>query len=321
MKLKIFEGFAGASGHPKIEAGWTKEARKRGHIVKLGELENLWYEPDLHGDILDFTAQDILNLFDGEPPDICCFSPPCEGFSIAGAISSNWSDWDKEKKDNFNRARWNKDYDYFNQPNVGPTPTSERSIKGRELLLHTLKIIDDLLEINPFMLYFIENPTGMMRYQPELAKRFDLLPPFEQGLGPSETLAPSPSITHSSYAGPLSKLICGREGHLVGHSEGTLPSRKATDIFTNAWPAFEGRRRSKNGIHAGIYHASAPRGAKTGIQGLNDWIDEENGIVIGKYWLRSLIPYELGVDMINAAEAIFSEDYEWNTDTANMGWF
>ena len=156
------------------------------------------------------------------------------------------------------------------------------------------------------MLYFVENPTGMMRYQPEIGRRNDLLIPSDltdpQYRAMMRGGNPPPSITHSSYSGPLSQKLVGRLGSLPGHPIGALPSRKATDLFTNASPYFQGRRRSRNKFDAGIYHAPAPRGAKTGIQGLDDYTDPETGVEIPKYWLRSLIPYELGVDVIDALE-------------------
>ena len=304
--LRVFESFTGASGHPNVEAGWTKEAKRRGHDVKLGEYETQWYEPDLPGDILQYTAQDILDLYGGEAPDLFCASPPCEGFSIAGAISSNWDDWTPEKKRAFNIARYKGDSSYFDDLDVGPIPSSERAHRGRRLLNHTLNQIDDLLEVNPNMLYFVENPTGMMRYQPEIGRRNDLLIPSDltdpQYRAMMRGGNPPPSITHSSYSGPLSQKLVGRLGSLPGHPIGALPSRKATDLFTNASPYFQGRRRSRNKFDAGIYHAPAPRGAKTGIQGLEDYTDPETGVEIPKYWLRSLIPYELGVDVIDALE-------------------
>lgn len=74
-------------------------------------------------------------------PDILWAGTPCESYSVA-AISRH------RKK---------------NPENGSLDPISEHARFCDEMNKHLLKIIDELLEINPNMIWFIENPVGALR--------------------------------------------------------------------------------------------------------------------------------------------------------------
>ncbi len=92
-----------------------------------------WYE-----DIGKISAQDILERFG--TPDVVWASPDCTSYSVA-AISRHRR---REKDGNL-------------------TAISEYAKFCDEVNENVIKIIDDLLEINPNLIYFIENPRGGMR--------------------------------------------------------------------------------------------------------------------------------------------------------------
>ena len=183
--LDVFEAYAGAGGNPLLHAGWAQAARDRGHNVKVNELlhadhpesqfaVDLGYTPDLAGDIRDITADDIMDLFGGAP-DVFFASPPCEGFSTA-ARHEGWLDWGAQhpKKREFNRQRRLGNADFFRRPGIGPKPNNPQAELGRSLMNHTLGLADELQEhrdADDPMFWWLENPTGMMRYQPEMGAR------------------------------------------------------------------------------------------------------------------------------------------------------
>ena len=353
VNTRFFEAFSGGSGNPNVMAGWGSAAEDRGMDVRRNEIifpgntEESWtdhdlgYMPDLPGNIMNITAEDIVEAFGGHTPDMMAFSSPCEGFSIAGSVEENWGDWDKEKKAAFNRA-WREaertgDFTFFDDPTVGPKATSDRSRRGRELMNQVLGLIEDTQTIrdeiggkeaeNP-VYYIMENPTGMMRYQTEMPKMRLVQPPMEQDprypivggrvqpsmrhvLGTRSRAAtpPPPSVTHASYSGPMAEALGMERFDLPGHSG--LPGRKPTDLWSNldtfvprphtAVGAMDDPRPGRAG-HGGVFHEAAPRGSKTGIQGLTDLTIPETGVVIPKYHVRSLIPYGLGRDVAVALE-------------------
>jgi len=349
---RAFDGYAGAGGDPNVLGGWSQGPQERGWDVATLEIDPQgWYKPTF-ADSLKVSADDILEHFGGEAPHLYCASPPCEGFSIAGAISANWDDWNDEKKAAFNRARRRGDKRFFDDPNVGPTPASDKAKLGRELLLADLQRIADLREVNPDMLAFIENPTGMMRYQPELGAMQVAQPlPYDLSSYDYPDVAgvkrpnlkrggkqpPMPSITHSSYSGPMSEKLGGMGALMPGVPKGHLPSRKPTDLFghhgmweprpptkVNVHPKYplrllqkptkkypKGRKRPKSPGHAGLFHQVAERGAKTGTQGHSEgWTDPVTGKHYPTYWVRSLIPAELSRDVTREAERWIGLDRE-----------
>lgn len=331
-RLNVMETYAGAGGNPDIHAGWAQAARDRGHNVKRNEImyqgnpeggwqdTDLGYMPELPGNILSYTADDVIREFGGKTPDVFYASPPCEGFSQA-ARHQGWEDWagEKEKKEQFNLARSRGDARYFMRPEVGPTPGNPQAHRGRGLMNHTLGMIDDLQnyrmnnegrDADDPMYWWMENPTGMMRYQPELGAR-TLAQPMQSlsadypGNYPPPNMKrranqpPLPSITHSSYSGPFAEALGFDRHDIPGHP--SLPSRKPTDLWTNSQNIWTPRPHTRVGDHGGIYHAKAPRGAKTGTQAVTDWTTPE-GLRIPKYHMRSLIPYGLGLDTIQSVE-------------------
>ena len=125
----------------------------------------------------------------------------------------------------------------------GIVPVSKFAVKSDKLLENTVKLIKQYLIANPLLSFFIENPVGMMRKMPIL-KQFDRA-----------------TITYCRY----------------GDSR-----MKPTDIWTNTlatWYNINGwhpRAKCFNGNHK-CHHESAPRGSKTGTQGLKN--DYERSIV------------------------------------------
>lgn len=113
----------------------------------------------------------------------------------------------------------------------GPEPKTEKAKHGDAMLAKTLEIISWF----PRAKFFIENPRGMMRKMPLL-----------RGINRVE-------VTYCSY----------------GDSR-----MKPTDIFTNhAWSIFNPNGwRAKEMCWNGngrCHHEAAPRGSRTGTQGLN----------------------------------------------------
>jgi site-specific DNA-cytosine methylase len=121
--------------------------------------------------------------------------------------------------------------------NKDRTPKTEQAKTGIKLLKHTLALID---ELKP-KYFFIENPRGLMRKSVLM-----------------ENIPIRHTITYCQY----------NEGSL---EEGTR-RMKPTDIWTNCheWTP---RAMCKNGDPC---HVSAPRGARTGTQGMK-W---ENAISV-----------------------------------------
>lgn len=141
-------------------------------------------------------------------PDIIWASPPCTSYSIAG-ISTHRD---------------------------GIKPKSECAKKSDRLLNNTIDLINFYSNINPKLIYFIENPVGMMRKMP-IMKQFDRA-----------------TITYCTYGDRR---------------------MKPTDIWTNdlaglfnpqGWKympvCWSGNKK--------CHHEPAPRGSKTGTQGLSN---------------------------------------------------
>tara|TARA_R100001440_G_scaffold35191_1_gene54165 strand:- start:23889 stop:25046 length:1158 start_codon:yes stop_codon:yes gene_type:complete len=351
--LNVLETYAGAGGNPEIHAGWAQAARDRGHnvirneIMYAGNPDESWadydlgYMPEMPGNILNYSAQDVIKILNGKTPDVFYASPPCEGNSV-GARMQGWEDWagDDKKKQAFNRARNKGNAEFFTREGVGPTPTNDAAKLGRQLMIHTLEFIDDLQDYRVHnegrdtddpMYWWLENPTGMMRYQPEMGMR-----PLGQPLGVKTTgsKVPPPTITHASYSGPMADLLGVPRHDIPGHP--AIPSRKQTDLWTNAGGIWLPRPHTKPGLHpnapvfdmsldelqalygkkavknipqrtgkesgdAGVLHAWGPRGAKTGVQGIKSMV-LPSGVRIPQYHMKSLIPYALGEDTIIAVE-------------------
>ena len=190
--LKVLELFAGTRS-----IGKAFEAR--GHEVFSVEWDNQFTDIDLYKNILDISAEEILEKFG--KPDVIWASPDCTTFSIA-AISHH------RKLD----------------PKTGNLdPVSDYAKFCDRVDQHVLHLIDVL---SP-KYYFIENPRGRFRKMVWMSKY------------------PRYTLTYCQYGDTR---------------------MKPTDIWTNhPNPQF------KPPCHNGdTCHIAAPRGSKTGTQGLKD---------------------------------------------------
>jgi hypothetical protein len=138
----------------------------------------------------------------------------------------------------------------------GTQPKSDYAIKCDMVNIHVMNLINGLLELNPNLKWFIENPRGMMRKMPWMI-----------GL-------PRITIWYCQY------------------SKDELRA-KPTDIWSNhiyslfnidGWiPKTQCHNDNEH-----CHHEKAPRGSKTGTQGLS-----------GSYE-RSMYPKQLCIDVINS---------------------
>lgn len=124
--MKVIELFAGTKSISKA----FERAGIRSYSV---EFDHQHPNIDWYADINDITAKDLVKRFG--VPDVLWASPPCQSYSVA-AIGHHRM----------------KNEDGFLIPKTEFAKASDR------LLAHTLEIIRDLLEINPHMIWFIENP-------------------------------------------------------------------------------------------------------------------------------------------------------------------
>lgn len=146
-------------------------------------------------------------------PDVVWASPDCTTYSIA-AISTHRN---------------------------GTEPKSDYAKQSDETNKHFIGLIEEWMKINPQMIFFIENPRGMLRKMPFMQK-------FKR--------------------------------HTVWYCKYGDDRAKPTDIWTNSktWtprPKCHNYRYNKKGdiIDRHCHHESARRGAKTGTQGRNGSYD------------------------------------------------
>lgn len=206
--MKVLELFSGTGSFSKI-------ARERGHETFTVELEES-FKPDLCKDILEVTAQEIIEKFG--KPDVIWASPPCTCFSVA-SISTHWT----------GGAR-------------AYIPKTENAIRAMQIVKKTIELIK---ELNPTF-WIIENPRGVLR---------------KLGI-----LDRSPkTVTYCQY----------------GDNR-----MKPTDLWTNI-----NQWQPKPMCHNGdCCHEAAPRGSKTGTQGLKD---AKN---------RSIVPANLCKEVLSSCE-------------------
>ena len=161
---------------------------------------------DLAIDIEELKKEDVPFI-----PDVVWASPDCTTYSIA-AVS----------KHRRNRIE----------------PVSDYAVKCDNVNQHWIGLIKQWLEVNPNLVFFIENPRGMLRHMPWMQE-------FKR--------------------------------HTVWYCKYGDDRAKPTDIWTNSktWlPRLEccNYRYDKEGniINKHCHHESARRGAKTGTQGRKD---------------------------------------------------
>ena len=213
--MKVLELFAGSRSI-------GKEAEKLGHEVFSVDWEK-FEGIDLAIDIGELKLEDVPFI-----PDFIWASPDCVTYSMAAGRTHRI------------------------QPNFAPrTPYAEKCDTVNK---HWIGLINQWLEINPNMVYYIENPRAMLR-------KMD----FMQDMPIRNT------VWYCQY--------------------GDIRA-KPTDVFTNntKWiprPMCHNKRKDKDGnVIDHCHHESAPRGSKTGTQGLK-----------GSYQ-RSMIPKELCIEIL-----------------------
>lgn len=209
--MKVLELFAGTRSIGKA-------FEEYGHQVFSVEWDKSFKDIDLYDDILNVTADDIIQKFGR--PDVIWASPDCSTYSIA-AISHH------RKK----------------EPSGNLCPISEYAKFCDRVNQHVLCL---MLALSP-KYWFIENPRGAMR-------KMD----FMNGL-------PRYTVTYCQYGDTR---------------------MKPTDIWTNH-PDPKFKPMCRNGDPC---HVSAPRGAKTGTQGLKGSVE------------RSMIPEQFCNHIVRICE-------------------
>lgn len=121
--MKVLELFAGSRSIGRV-------AEQFGWEVFSVDIEN-FEGIDYVTDILDFNFSKVPFI-----PDIIWASPPCTTFSVASI-----------------GKHWNKDR----------TPKTEKAKHGLEIVKTTIGIINQYRLFNPNLIWYIENPRGMLR--------------------------------------------------------------------------------------------------------------------------------------------------------------
>ena len=187
--MKILELFAGSRSIGKI-------AKQLNYEVFSSDVEQFG-GIDYVVDILNFNIDEVPFI-----PDVIWASPPCTGFSVA-SIGRHWGG---------GKGAY--------------IPKSETAKLGIELIKKTLEIIHSFQSRNPNLVWYIENPRGVMRKM--------------------------------SFMEELNR-------HTVTYCQYGDERMKPTDIWTNN-KNWKPKKMCKNGDRC---HVPAPRGSKTGTQGLN----------------------------------------------------
>ena len=220
MSRKILELFAGSRS-----IGRAAEAL--GFEVFSTDIK-AFQDIDYVTDILEIDLSKIPFV-----PDCIWGSPLCTGFSIA-SIGKNWTGGKKA---------------YI--------PKSKNAHLSIALSKKNIEIIEHFLKLNPNLIYFMENPRGMMRHMGYVKKFLERT---------------------------------GGQRHTIWYCKYGDDRGKPTDIFTNSktWIPREVCKnyqydKDGNVIDRHCHHQEARRGAKTGTQGRKN--NHE----------RSKIPWELCV--------------------------
>lgn len=128
-KPRILELFAGS-------AIFSRTALDKGHTVCSVDIEP-YDDIDYVTDILEFDPAQV-----GFVPDVIWASPPCTAFSVA-SMGTHWGGGHRAYE-----------------------PKTEAAELGMKLVAKTLEIIDYYKKLNPDLIYYIENPRGVLRKLP-----------------------------------------------------------------------------------------------------------------------------------------------------------
>jgi len=210
--MKVLELFAGSRSFSKV----AEELGMETYTTDFNNFKNI----DLVKDILDVNATDIEKEFG--VPDIIWASPPCTTFSVA-SLGHHWTG---------GKGAY--------------VPKTDKCKNNIDVVKKSNSIIRYFLNKNPNLLYYIENPRGVLRKLP--------------------------IMNWAEYI------------RTIWYCQYGDNRAKPTDIWTNDF-AWIPRSVCKNG-NPNCHHERAPRGSRTGTQGLK-----------GNYE-RSIVPSELCIEIL-----------------------
>jgi hypothetical protein len=124
--MKLLELFAGSRS-----VGTAAE--QMGFEVYSSDI-NAFKDINYVSDILQFDTDKVPFI-----PDIIWASPPCTFFSVA-SIGKHW--------------------------NIDNTPKTDNAVLGVKIVQKTIDIIKHYQQLNPYLIYFVENPRGKLRKLP-----------------------------------------------------------------------------------------------------------------------------------------------------------
>ena len=124
--MKLLELFAGSRSV-------GKQAEDIGYEVYSSDI-NAFKDINYVSDILQFDTDKVPFI-----PDIIWASPPCTFFSVA-SIGRHW--------------------------NIDNTPKTDNAVLGVKIVQKTIDIIKHYQQLNPNLIYFVENPRGKLRKLP-----------------------------------------------------------------------------------------------------------------------------------------------------------
>jgi len=124
--MKLLELFAGSRSVGTV-------AEQLGFDVYSSDI-NAFKDINYVSDILQFDTDKVPFI-----PDIIWASPPCTYFSVA-SIGKHW--------------------------NIDNTPKTDNAVLGVKIVQKTIDIIKHYQQLNPYLLYFVENPRGKLRKLP-----------------------------------------------------------------------------------------------------------------------------------------------------------
>lgn len=214
--MKVLELFAGSRSFSKV----AEELGMETYTTDFSDFKGI----DLVKDILDVNATDIEKKFG--IPDVIWASPPCTTFSVA-SLGHHWTGGKNAY-----------------------VPKTDKCRNNIDVVKKSNSIIRYFLHKNPNMLYYIENPRGVLR-----KLHFMSWTEYRR------------TIWYCQYGDQRAK---------------------PTDIWTNDFNWIP-RAVCKNG-NPNCSHERAPRGSKTGTQGLK-----------GNYE-RSIVPSELCKEILNGVK-------------------